>query len=48
MEIKKKSSGPVDQRATKLTEEEFLDKLNPQLDVMAQMQAGAGPRGTGV
>ncbi|CAE7875098.1 unnamed protein product [Symbiodinium microadriaticum] len=33
MEIKKKSSGPVDQRATKLTEEEFLDKLNPQLDV---------------
>ena len=41
MEIKKKSSGPVEKRATKLTEEEFLDKLNPHLDVMAQMQAGA-------
>ena len=41
MEIKRKSSGPVDQRKTKLTEEEFLDKINPQLDVMVEMQAGA-------
>ncbi|OLP86518.1 hypothetical protein AK812_SmicGene32345 [Symbiodinium microadriaticum] len=41
MEIKWKSSGPVDQRKTKLTEEEFLDKINPQLDVMVEMQAGA-------
>ena len=41
MEIKKKSAGPVDQRSGKLTEEEFSDRINPQLDVITQMQAGA-------
>ena len=41
MEIKKKSAGPVDQRSGKLTEEEFTNRLNPQLDVITHMQAGA-------
>ena len=40
MEIKKKSAGPVDQRSGKFTEEEFSDRINPQLDVITQMQAG--------
>ncbi|CAE7550172.1 unnamed protein product [Symbiodinium microadriaticum] len=38
MEIKKKSAGPVEQRSGKLTEEEFSAQLNPQLDVITQMQ----------
>ncbi|CAE7730907.1 ppsC, partial [Symbiodinium necroappetens] len=41
MEIKKKSAGPVDQHSSKLTEKEFSAQLNPQLDVITQMQAGA-------
>ncbi|CAE7523088.1 unnamed protein product, partial [Symbiodinium sp. CCMP2456] len=41
MDIQKKRAGPVDQRPSKETEEEFMNKLNPQLDVMTQMQAGA-------
>ncbi|CAE7269691.1 mpaC, partial [Symbiodinium microadriaticum] len=41
MEIKKKSAGPVDQRSGKLTEEECTNRLNPQLDVITHMQAGA-------
>ena len=41
LEIKKKSAGPVDQSKHKDTEAEFLDRINPQLDVITQMQAGA-------
>ncbi|CAE7235948.1 ppsC [Symbiodinium sp. CCMP2592] len=41
MDITKKSSGPVDKDANKPTEEEFLDHINPQLDVIVEMQAGA-------
>ncbi|CAE7598049.1 ppsC [Symbiodinium sp. CCMP2592] len=41
MEITKKSSGPVDKDSKKLTEEQFLDHINPQLDVIVEMQAGA-------
>ncbi|CAE7814291.1 MKK3 [Symbiodinium sp. CCMP2592] len=41
MDITKKSSGPVDKDAKKPTEEEFLDHINPQLDVIVEMQAGA-------
>ena len=41
MEIKKKSAGPVDQSKHKETEAEFLDRINPQLDVITQMQTGA-------
>ncbi|CAE6923501.1 unnamed protein product [Symbiodinium sp. CCMP2592] len=41
MDITKKSSGPVDKQPKKPTEEEFLDHINPQLDVIVEMQAGA-------
>ncbi|CAE7253788.1 unnamed protein product [Symbiodinium sp. CCMP2592] len=41
MDITKKSSGPVDKDSKKLTEEQFLDHINPQLDVIVEMQAGA-------
>ncbi|CAE7657451.1 unnamed protein product [Symbiodinium sp. CCMP2592] len=41
LEITKKSSGPVDKDSRKLTEEQFLDHINPQLDVIVEMQAGA-------
>ncbi|CAE7034874.1 ppsC [Symbiodinium sp. CCMP2592] len=41
MDIIKKSSGPVDKQPKKPTEEEFLDHINPQLDVIVEMQAGA-------
>ena len=40
LDIKKKSAGPMDQRDHK-EEAQFLDRVNPQLDVITQMQAGA-------
>ena len=41
LEIKKKSAGPVDQRDHKETEAELLDRINPQLVVITQVQTGA-------
>ncbi|CAE7412904.1 ppsC [Symbiodinium sp. CCMP2592] len=35
------TSPPVDKQPKKPTEEEFLDHINPQLDVIVEMQAGA-------
>ena len=39
--MKKKAAGPVDNRKHKDAEQELLEKVNPQLDVMVEMQAGA-------
>ncbi|CAE6958922.1 cpt [Symbiodinium sp. CCMP2592] len=41
LDIQKKSAGPVAKEPRKPTEEEFLERVNPQLDVMVEMQAGA-------